>query len=260
MSELKKAYGYIRVSTEEQAKEGLSLEAQRSKIRAFAEIKDLELVEIISDEGLSGKDFERGGIKKIIDLLDQGEMDALIVYKLDRLSRNTVQLLTFIEKYFQSQGIRFLSVTEQIDTTTAIGKFFLTLMAALAQMERETTIERIKMALDHKKELGERLGTTPLGFKTIEEGEDKGELEEVPDEMKVIKEIFTLRGKSHSLNDICEHLNHLGYKTKRDKNWYPSTVNYILKNEKFKEIAEECGTVRKSAEECDHQSSPSSSS
>ena len=129
---------------------------------------------------------------KAIKLLDDGEMDALIVYKLDRLSRNTIQLLTFIENYFQEKGIRFLSVTEQIDTTTAIGKFFLTLMAALAQMERETTIERIKMALDHKKENGERLGTTPLGYKTIEEGEKKGELEEVDEEMKIIKEIFAL--------------------------------------------------------------------
>ena len=199
MTEVRKAYGYIRVSTEEQAKEGLSLEAQKTKIRAFAEIKDLELVDIIADEGISGKDFERDGIRQIIDLLDDGEMHALIVYKLDRLSRNTIQLLTFIEKYFQSQGIRFLSVTEQIDTTTAIGKFFLTLMAALAQMERETTIERIKMALDHKKELGERLGTTPLGYKTIEEGDKKGELEEVEDEMKIIKEIFSLRNINFSL-------------------------------------------------------------
>ena len=237
MSGIKKAYGYIRVSTEEQAKEGLSLEAQKTKIRAFAEIKDLELVDIIADEGLSGKDFEREGIRRIIKLLDDGEMDALIVYKLDRLSRNTIQLLTFIENYFQEKGIRFLSVTEQIDTTTAIGKFFLTLMAALAQMERETTIERIKMALDHKKELGERLGTTPLGYKTIEEGDKKGELEEVDDEMKIIKEIFSLRKDNSSLWDICNHLNHLGYKTKRDKNWFPSTVNYILKNEKFKELA-----------------------
>ena len=82
-----KAYGYARVSTEEQAKEGISLEAQQAKIKVFATLHDLDILEIITDEGVSGKDLERPGLRKLLELVQNREGEAVIVYKLDRLSR-----------------------------------------------------------------------------------------------------------------------------------------------------------------------------
>ena len=130
-----RSVGYIRVSTEDQAKEGISLEHQEAMVKAYASINDLELVEILHDEGASGKDLEREGMAKLLDLVKGGKVEAVIVYKLDRLSRKTLDTLSLIES-FESKGVAFHSISEKVDTKSATGKFFLTIISALAQMER----------------------------------------------------------------------------------------------------------------------------
>ena len=200
-----KAYGYIRVSTDEQAKEGVSLKVQRAKLKAFAELHDLKLIRIFADEGASGKDLERPGLQQLLELAKDHKAETVLVYKLDRLSRRTRDLLFLIEDVFKQGNTRLLSLTEQIDTDTAMGKFFLTLMAGLAQMERELISERTRSALQYKKERGERLGTTPYGYRT----RDDGKLVKVPREMVVVRRIKKMRrGRSKkSYSEIARTLN-----------------------------------------------------
>ena len=129
--------GYTRVSTLEQSREGVSLDNQEHKIRAYADLKDMELVEMIVEEGKSGKTMNRPGLQKIISLIESKQIDGVICYKLDRLTRKTRDLLYLIEDVFAKNNIQFISLNENIDTSSASGKFFLTVMGAMAQMERD---------------------------------------------------------------------------------------------------------------------------
>lgn len=218
-----KAYGYIRVSTDEQKEEGVSLDAQSEKIKAYAILNDFDLMEIIRDEGKSGKDMDRPGLQRLIDLSDGPEADAIIVYKLDRLSRRTRDILYLIEEVFKRGHTRFLSITEQIDTKTAMGKFFLTMMGALAQMEREVISERTRAALAYKKAKGDPLGAVPYGFKL-----EDGKYEKDPGEQKIVRRIKRLREKGKSYRQIATILNGEGIPAKRGGKWNHSAVHYIF--------------------------------
>ncbi|MGB6864240.1 MAG: recombinase family protein, partial [Candidatus Aminicenantaceae bacterium] len=130
-----KAIGYIRVSTEEQAREGISLEVQADRISALAKAKGWDLVEIIEDRGLSGKNLERDGIKQIISKCKEGEADIVIVYKVDRLTRKQKDLWHLLEDVFDKHDVGFISVSESFDTTTATGKAFLGMLGTFAQLD-----------------------------------------------------------------------------------------------------------------------------
>ncbi|MFQ5835883.1 MAG: recombinase family protein [bacterium] len=129
-----KAIGYIRISTQEQAKEGISLEAQEDKIRKYAVLHNLSLIEVVRDEGKSGKDLNRQGIQKVIALCEKRKVDHLIVYKMDRLTGKTLDLLILIEGIFKPNKVQLHSITQRIDTSTAQGKFFLTIIGAMPQI------------------------------------------------------------------------------------------------------------------------------
>jgi site-specific DNA recombinase len=219
-----KVFGYVRVSTEDQAKEGLSLPAQKAKIQAYASLNDLQLVEIIADEGFSGKNLERPGVKKLLDLVRDQNAEGVIVYKLDRLSRSTKDLLRLIEEVFQKGNTRFFSISEQIDTETAIGKFFLTLMGALAQMERELIAERTKATLAYKKANGEHLGAIPYGYKLL-----GGKLAPQENEQKIIKKMKRWRYEGKTLREIARRLNQEEIPTHRKGvKWSHKAVSCVL--------------------------------
>ena len=223
-----KAYGYIRVSTEDQVKKGLSLSVQEKKVKAFCMVNDLELVEIISDEGISAKNMDRPGLKKLIDLSSSSEAEAVIVYKLDRLSRKTRDLLYLIEDVFKKGNTRFFSLTEQIDTNTATGKFFLTMMGATAQMERELTSERTKATLQYKKEQGHSLGRIPYGYDRI-----NGKLTKNKHEQSVIQKIKRWKKEGKSYRKIAILLNEKGIPSRiKSAKWHDSAVWYIINNKK----------------------------
>jgi len=223
-----KVIGYVRVSTEEQARNGMSLRSQESTIRTYVKLKRLGQVEIIPDSE-SGKTLKREGVRRLISLCEEGEVSHLIVYKLDRLTRRTRHLLELVEDVFVANNVCFHSVTENIDTTGPLGKFFLTLMGALAQMERELIVERIKDALEEKKRRGEPLGSPALGFRA----EDKARIED-PEELSVAKYVKTLRRKRLSMGEIAKRLNEEEMPTKRGKRWHSSTVYYILKSRNYR--------------------------
>lgn len=181
------AVGYVRVSTIEQAKEGVSLDSQESRIRAYALLHDLNLREIIRDEGESGKSLKRYGIEWMLDEIRSGMVDAVIVLKLDRLSRSTKDTL-FLMDFFKERGVAFHSINEKIDTESATGKFFLTIIAAFSEMERDLIAERTREALAHKKRIGEWCGRAPFGFKI-----KNGVLVEDPEQMRIIRKARSLR-------------------------------------------------------------------
>ncbi len=221
---MKRAIGYVRVSTSEQVLEGISLDNQKAKIQAYCDLNDLELVTIIEDAGKSGKNLSRDGIETILWKIKRKEIDAIVVYKIDRLSRKVIDTLTLIET-FEKAGITFHSLNEKIDTSTAMGRFFLNITASLAQMERDLISERTKDALQMKIANNERAGQVPFGYRVAEDG-----VTLIPhkEEQEVIKAIRRLRSQGLSYRAICEALDRAGY-IPQGKYWHPQTVKNILK-------------------------------
>lgn len=219
-----KAIGYIRVSTDEQAREGISLENQRAKIQAYCRLHDFELEDIIEDAGKSGKDLNREGVQSIIERIKRRNIDAVIVYKLDRLSRRVIDTLNLIE-LMKKHKVVFHSITDSIDTKTAMGKFFLNIMASLAQMERDLISERTKDALRHKISRNERAGQIPYGWTLAKDGNT---LVMNVEEQRVIRLIKELHGKGLNYSAICRELTMQGYQP-LGSYWYAQSVKNILK-------------------------------
>jgi site-specific DNA recombinase len=224
-----RAIGYVRVSTEEQVREGISLENQRMKIKAYCELNDLELVEILEDAGKSGKDLNREGVQFLLEKMKRRDIDALVVYKLDRLSRRVIDTLKLME-LIEKNRVAFHSITEKVDTRTAMGKFFLNMMASLNQMERDLISERTKDALQLKIVKNERAGQVPYGWHVAEDGRM---LREDETEQKAIVVIKDLRGKGYSFRAICTELEQKGFQS-AGKRWHPQTVKRVLEHESRK--------------------------
>lgn len=221
---MKKAIGYIRVSTSEQALDGISLDNQKAKIQAYCALNDLDLAEVIEDAGKSGKNLNREGIQGLMSWVRNSDIRAIVVYKLDRLSRKVIDTLTLIET-FEKAGIAFHSLTEKIDTGTAMGRFFLNITAALAQMERDLISERTKDALQLKIAKHERAGQIPFGWRLAA---DRSSLTPHEKEQEAIKLVKTLYSQGLSYRAICEALKKAGL-SPQGKSWHPQTIKNILK-------------------------------
>ena len=215
---------YVRVSTNEQAKHGYSIGAQIEKLQAFCVSQGWELVETFVDEGYSAKDLDRPKYKEMEELIKQGEIDVLLVYKLDRLTRSILdlhQILAFLEEH----GCNFRSATEQYDTTTAMGKLFITLVGAIAQWERENLAERIKMGRVKKVNEGKFVGgATGYGY----EYKDGG-LVEIPEEGAVIRIVFDM-ALDYTPLQIARKLNELEIKPPKSATWNRDTIKNFLTN------------------------------
>lgn len=151
-----KALGYARVSTTEQADSGLGLAAQRAVIESTAAAKGWELVDVVVDAGASGKDIERPGIRQVLDAVATGAVDALVVAKLDRLSRSLSDLLALVD-WLNDAGADLVAVDLGVDTATPGGRLVLSVLGAIAAWERDATRERTRDALAAKRARGERI-------------------------------------------------------------------------------------------------------
>lgn len=221
---MQKAVGYIRVSTQGQADEGVSLEAQEAKIRAWCSLHDAELTALHVDAGLSGSSMKgRAGLEAA--LAETGRDMVLVCYSISRLARSTKDLLHIAET-IQAKRAGLVSVTEQIDTASAMGEFFFTVMGAIATLERKVTAERTRMALAHKKSRGEVYAPVPFGYEAVE-----GRLVEVAQEKAVVAEILRRQSSGASFGEIARDLNAHGVEGKRGGRWYASTVRYVIQRQ-----------------------------
>lgn len=216
---------YIRVSTEEQAREGFSIAAQREKLLAYVHSQDWKLASLYVDEGASAKDTNRPQLARLLSDIKYGGIDVVLVYRLDRLTRSVLDLYQLLQ-IFERHGVRFKSCTEVYDTTTAMGRLFITLVAALAQWERENLAERVKLGMEQMvKERKRPGGPPPYGYELID-----GKLTVHPLEASAVRSMFAQYARGDSPRAIADHANRQGSRGKNGAKWSASSVLRLLKN------------------------------
>ncbi len=221
---------YIRVSTQVQAEEGVSLGAQRAKLTAYAQAFDLEVVEVIADEGLSAKNLDRPGLQRALRLIEDGLADAIAVVKLDRLSRSVRDLGHLIETYFAKPTCSLISVAENLNTHNAAGRLVVNMLISVAAWEREICAERTKDALFQLKSEGVRLGREGYGWRRSDELDAEGRkiVIEVEEEREAVARVLDLHGAGLSLRAIAGALTAEGRATKRGGAWRSETIRKIV--------------------------------
>ncbi|MDC2863820.1 recombinase family protein [Bacillus sp. BP-3] len=215
---------YRRVSTDMQVEEGISLDMQKVRLEQYAQSQGWVVVEDYCDEGYSAKNIDRPAFQRMIKDMKKNKFDIILVYRLDRFTRSVLDLHSLLEK-MDKCNVKFKSSTEVFDTTTATGRMFITLVATLAQWERETTAERVRDSMQKKAELGLRNGSkSPMGY-----DQNKGKLYINKEETEVVKYIFEAY-KTKGIISIVKALNSRGIKTKQGKIFNYDAVRYIINN------------------------------
>lgn len=222
---------YIRVSTEEQAKEGYSISAQKQRLKAFCIAQDWEVVGMYVDEGISAKNMERPNLQQMLKDIELGKVECVLVYRLDRLTRSVLDLYKMLE-IFEKHNCKFKSATEVYDTTTAMGRMFITIVAALAQWERENMGERISMGYAEKVRQGKYgLNFRPFGYNLDLK---TGKLTINKKEAKIVRLIFDLYLNGKGVNQICKYLNDRNISTRDGNTWNDKPLMQMLKNPLYK--------------------------
>ena len=221
---------YLRVSTEEQVKEGYSIRAQEEKLRAYATLKDWKIYSVYADEGISGKDIEgRPQIKRLISDITSGKINNVLIYKIDRLTRSTKNLIELID-IFNQNNCAFNRLNESIDTTTATGRMFLKIVGIFAEFERENLAERLRMGFERKAREGYSICSHSFSYGYTKENGNKIQ-EVIEDEAEIVKRIFRMYlDDDYSLTQIAKLLNAENIPTKTGKRWTNVTIKKMLEN------------------------------
>lgn len=201
---------YIRVSTQEQV-ENYSIESQRERLEAYCKSKDWTVYDIFIDPGFSGSNTERPALTRLLS--DLNNIDVVVVYKLDRLSRSQRDTLELIEEHFLKNQVEFVSITETLDTSTPFGKAMIGILSVFAQLERETITERMRMGLVKRAEEGYRTAGgnyDPAGY-----ARKDGELVIKVEEALHIKTAYDLYEQFHSITKVQARLKELGFEVWR---------------------------------------------
>ena len=217
-----RAVSYIRVSTGEQAQDGVSLEMQRAKVRAWASLNDAQLVAEYADEGLSGKRADRPGLVAAIAHAKR-EGAALVVYSLSRLSRSTLDTLQLTAD-LERAGCDLVSLSEKLDTSTPAGRVVFRVLAVLGEFEREQVAERTRGAILHLKAKGQRYGAVPHGFR-----DDGGQLVKDEREGEVVRLVQSLRARGLSLRKISDELAKRGAFNRQGRPFHPESLASMLR-------------------------------
>ena len=222
---MKKVALYVRVSTAKQDQEGYSIPLQKERLIAYCKAKGWVVAGVFVDPGHSGSTLERPGIESLIEAVKERKFDAVLVYKLDRLSRSQKDTLYLIEDIFMENDTDFVSLQESFDTTTIYGRAMVGILSVFAQMERETITERTLMGRAGRAEDGfwHGGGTEPIGYDYID-----GALVVNEEEAHQIQVVYDLYASGYSVTEISRRMD--GCKTKHGDWSHTSTVGNVLDN------------------------------
>jgi site-specific DNA recombinase len=223
--EERRIVGYVRVSSEEQALTGVSLDAQKERIRAYAVATERVLDDVVVDAGVSAKTLDRPGLRPLLEDMRDGLVGAVIVLKLDRLTRSMRDLGELLD-LFSRANVALVSVSESLDTETAAGRLLVNILGGVAQWEREAIAERTAFALGHKRRSGAVYGRTPFGYRR-----DGGRL--IPDAgiQAILTQLRTMRADGQSYRDLAAWLAAEGVRTPQGAaKWHPASVRAILES------------------------------
>ncbi len=215
---------YIRVSTEEQVSEGYSISAQREKLKAFCVAQGWDDFKFYIEEGLSGKTTKRPKLNELFKHIEQGSIKTLLVYRLDRLTRSVRDLHKLLDE-LEKFKCTFKSATEVYDTSTAMGRMFITIVASIAQWESENLGERVRMGQIEKARQGEWSAQPPYGFKKVDK-----RLVQVPERVAVLKEIIDKIESGYSFRKLANYLTHKQIKNVRSSQWHVGSLLTLLSN------------------------------
>ncbi|MDO9528890.1 MAG: recombinase family protein [Syntrophales bacterium] len=218
---------YIRVSTEEQAEKGFSVENQIEKLSHTAEEQGWQH-EIFDDRGYSGAKFDRPELQRMLKLVKNKQIERVLVWKVDRLSRKLSHLLNILE-LLEANNVELISVSENFDIKTPVGKLLLGMLGTVAEFERDSIIQRIKAITNTRKRIKKLpLGNPPYGL-VINETKSMLVQDNGPG-CELVKKIFNLAGRGMGTTRIAEYLNNNGFKTRREKRFSSAVVGRMLNN------------------------------
>lgn len=216
---------YTRVSTEDQAREGFSLDAQLERLRLYAKAQAWDVAGEYVDEGHSGRTTKRPAYARMME--EQERWDTLLVLKMDRIHRNSRNFMQMMDDLTR-KGKGFASVTESLDTSTAMGRFVMDIIQRIAQLESEQIGERVFVGMEQKaKQQGGNLGRhAPFGYRYGPEGR----FEPVEEEARWVRELFARFRTGAGKQQLADWLNAEGVATRNGKAWVIKGVERILTN------------------------------
>lgn len=223
----KKAAIYARVSTVAQAEEGFSIDGQIALLKDICAKNNYDVYDIYVDRGISGKNMNRPALVQMNEDARNGMFDIIMVYKANRLARNTSDLLKMVEEY-QKYNIEFKSVSEKMDTSSATGKLLLQIMASMAEYERNQIVENVILGQTKRAKNGYYNGNSLLGYDKIPN--DKKHLTVNESEAEIVRRIFNEYANGKGYRAIANGLNKEGLRTKKGNPFDIAGVKYILNN------------------------------
>ena len=230
---------YIRVSTQEQAKEGYSIGEQTDRLQKYAEAHGWTVVKIYTDAGHSGANMDRPALQDMIDDVEAGRIDKVLVYKLDRLSRSQKDTLKIIEDILLAHNTDFESMTEKFDTSTSFGKAMVGILAVFAQLEREQIKERMSLGIDARIKEGKWRGggNIPFGY-DYEATLDKLVINEY--EAMIVRSVFEAFNEGKTFHAISNELEAKGHTYKNGKVDHRN-LRYMVQNKTYCGYQRHCG-------------------
>jgi site-specific DNA recombinase len=245
----KRAAAYLRVSTDEQAESGYSLQLQRERTTAQVAAKGWELHNVYEDAGHSGGTLDRPALKEMMGDIAAGKIQAVVVYKLDRLSRKQKDTMYLIEDIFLRQGVEIVSISESLDTSSPTGRAMIGMLSVFAQLELDTITERLSGGRKQKAKTGGYSGgNSAIGY-TRERGTKM--LRTDNEKTDTVRRAFELHDAGLKLQQTADKLNEEGHTTKQGARFNPTQVMRILKRRKLYE-----GTYSYSGVTADGQHAP----
>ena len=220
---MKKVIGYVRVSSLIQKEKGNSIPNQISKIKSYCKLNEYELIDILSDDGISGMSkSKRKDYLKLIDIISNKDIDGVVVNDLSRIGRKMSDVVEFIDS-MKKKNIEFHTIKEGINNDSNVGSLIINILSSINQFEVEMLRNRISEVKQYKKSKNLVYGNLIFG-KT----KDGVKLIDNIDELKVIKYMKNLRKRGYSYFKISDSLNQRNIKSKNGNQWYGSGVRNVL--------------------------------